>query len=391
MPASTVLRQSFCSASALFRTLIIFKCCWVLLLANLAFADSVNDNVQQQIAKYVQEKYHEGEFHGAVLVAKNGEIIYEAGVGLANSTWGIPNATDIKYPLASITKYLTSIVINQLVASGDIELAKPANLYLREENLGLNPSITIEHLLSHRAGLADHVYDLSDQEYLRLYGNHFVPPRTIVKNMTSRPQKFKPGTSSYYSNTGFVVLGLVIESVTGKPFCQVLKSRVFAPANMHESGCLQNKEVVPRFATSYESDESKLLHVPFDHSNYSDGYAYSTPRDMLKLDIALRNEILLPLALQNKMGKARIFEPWIEEHYGRLNQLGYGYGLASWKIVSSNNQVTYTVVGHGGAGWGSTSTFWRIPKLGVVVIAFSNRSIWPFPVYEELVNLAVAN
>ncbi len=390
MTTGSFAKQYWVPNGVLANALIVLKICLFTLLPDFAFAQNDVEKSRQQMEKYIQERYEKGEFYGSVLVAKNGKVVYEAGMGLADSTWGIPNDTNVKYPLASITKFLTAMITMQLVAAGKIELSKSANDYLADDNLGLDSTITIAHLLSHRAGLADHVYDLSDDEYISQYGRKFVEPSSIVKDMTAQPRRFEAGASSYYSNTGYVVLGLIIESVTGKTFCQVLRNNIFVPAQMHDSGCLEYEAVIPRLATSYELQEGEIIHVPFDHSNFSDGFAYSTLRDMLKLDIALRNEVLLPVSFQNKMSEAQVFDEWVSEHYGQLKSLGYGYGTASWELGSSETQEALTVVGHGGAGWGLTSIYWRVPEQGVVVVAISNRSIWPFPVYAELVRLAIA-
>ncbi len=362
-------------------TVFMLLCC-----ASVAFADQKMISIEERVARHMAQLYNSGQFYGSMLVAKDGVIIYETGMGEANSTWGIKNSPEVKYPIASITKVFTAILTLQLVESGHLQLDQSANRYLPDALSTLDRKITVEHLLTHQSGVEDHVNSLSDQDYINRYGLQAVDPIQIVKDMMQMPVHFEPGHSSSYSNTGYVLLGVILEQVTGKSFCQLLNERILTPAGMTDSGCLFYATVVPSLATAYQVNNGKLTHVDFDQSNFSDGMAYSTVRDMLKLDLALRHGKLLSNSMQRKMSSPKVKEPWVEQHYGALTDLAYGYGVANW--ILQTNQRNYRVSGHGGAGWGVTTLFWRIPEQGIVVVVFNNRSIRPFPNHLPLIKLA---
>ncbi len=357
-------------------------------MVKAGFASQAQNSTQaKQIAEYVAQSYATGQLHGAVLVAREGKIIYEGGVGEANSTWGIPNGPDVKYGLASITKTLTAILVIQQAERGVIRLDDPVKKFLPKLARLLDSRITIGHLLSHRSGIVDFANDLSWAEYEARYLRKRVPPATIVADMLALPLEFEPGEKSDYSNTGYVLLGVLLEAVTGQSYCKLLQEKIFEPAKMTDSGCRSFEAVTTRMATQYVMENGQPLHVQYDHSVYADGMAYSTVRDLLRLDIALREGRLLPPDWQARMAKLRVQDGWIKEHYGQRPSLGYGYGMAIWKMEGAKSSEKVTVIGHGGAGGGLTTVYWRVPEDGIVVAVMSNRSIRPFPTYDALLNI----
>ena len=341
-----------------------------------------------RIAEYVAQAHASGRLHGAVLVARGGDVLYEGGVGAADETWGVPNGPDVKYGLASITKTLTALLVLQQAERGALSLDAPALDYLPRFAGALDPRITLGHLLSHQSGLVDFANDLAWDEFVARYRSRPVLPDSIVADMLARPLEFEPGEGSDYNNTGYVLLGVVLEAVTGRPYCALLREEIFEPAGMADSGCLSFEAVVPRMATQYAMEDGEPRHVRYDHSVHADGLAYSTVRDLFRLDAALRDERLLSAAGQARMATPRVRDAWVAGHYGPRPSLGYGYGIAAWEMPGATPSDSVTVVGHGGAGAGRTTMFWRVPEDGVVVAVLSNRSIRPFPTYAALLDLA---
>ncbi len=176
--------------------------------------------------------------------------------------------------------------------------------------------------------------------------------------------------------------------MTGRPYCALLREEIFEPAGMADSGCRSFEAVIPRMATQYATEDGQPWHVRYDHSVYADGVGYSTVRDLFRLDAALRDGRLLSASGQARMASPRVQDEWVAEHYGPRPSLGYGYGVAVWEMPGAAPSDSVTVVGHGGAGDGLTTVFWRVPQGGVVVAVMSNRSIWPFPTYGALLDLA---
>lgn len=284
-------------------------------------------------------------------------MIYEGGFGLADAAWGVPNAPDVKYHVASVTKMFTALLVMQQVERGVLRLDAPAADYLPNFPVPIDDRITVEHLLTHRSGLVDYVNDLSGDEYKALYEHRRVPADSVVADMASRPLEFEPGQGYDYSNTGYVLLGLLLEAVTGQTYCALLREDVFAPAGMEGSRCIAFEPVVPRLATPYEEEDGVLTRAPFFHANYADGVVYSTVRDLYRFDQALRSGHLLSPALQAAMNTPRVEDDFIGDDYGPGLRHFYGYGVETHRRAGASQSDSVTVAGPGGgyAGWSANA------------------------------------
>jgi CubicO group peptidase (beta-lactamase class C family) len=349
----------------------------------------VNPVVPAALAQTRAERIHElmahyyalGRHHGAVLVAQGGEVVYEGGFGPADATWGIPNAPDVRYGIGSVTKTFTALLVMQQVERGALRLDAPVADYLPDFPAPIDERITLEHLLTHRAGLVDYVNDLGGGEYTARYEHRRVPADSVVADMARRPLKSEPGQGYDYSNTDYVFLGLLLEAVTDKPYCVLLQEEVFGPAGMEGSGCLAFEPVVPRLATPYEKDGG-LTHAPFFHANYADGVVYSTVRDLLRFDQFLLEGRLLSPEMQALMNTPRVEDDWIGDDYGPGLRHFYGYGVETHRRPGASPSDSVTVVGHGGGYTGWSAMLWRVPEDGVVIAVLNNRHIPPL--YPEL-------
>jgi CubicO group peptidase (beta-lactamase class C family) len=330
--------------------------------------------------------YHElGRHHGAVLVAKDGQVIYERGFGLADATWGIRNAPDVKYGIGSVTKTFTALLVMRQVERGGLRLSAPAGDYLPDFTTPLDRRITVEHLLTHRSGLMDYVNDLESDEYTAKYEHRRVPADSVVADMAQRPLKFEPGQQFGYSNTNYALLGLLLEAVTARPYCILLQEEVFTPAAMEASGCLAFEKVVDRLATPYEKNSGVLTHAPFFHANYADGTMYSTVRDLYRFDQALRSGRLLSPEYQALMNTPRTEDDWIGDDYGPGLRHFYGYGVETHRRAGPSPSDSVTVIGHGGGYTGWSAMLWRVPEDGVVFVVINNVHIPPL--YPEIFDI----
>jgi CubicO group peptidase (beta-lactamase class C family) len=242
------------------------------------------------------DKLHEDlEFSGAVLVAVRGSTLLRGAWGLADRRWQVPNHVDTRFDLGSINKSFTRVAIGRLLAAGKLALddtiADQLPDYPNAEAAG---RITIEQLLEHSSGLPDVFGPAFFDSSKALYRG----PHDFFPLFVQEPLLFEPGAGRQYSNAGFMVLGAIIEAVTGKPYPEVIQEWVFSPAGMMDSGFFAHDDPVPNVAEGYTRDRetgrvtSNVLMLPVVGN--SAGSAYSTVDDLARFDAALREHRLLP-------------------------------------------------------------------------------------------------
>ena len=217
-----------------------------------------------EIDKLMQTYYDYGRFNGTVLVAENGKVIFKKGYGLANMEWNIPNKSDTKFRLASITKQFTSMLIMQLVEEGKIKIDSKITDYLPEYRKDTGDKVTIHHLLTHTSGIPSYTNRPGWQEMTQK--RHSVDE--MVQEGCSDNLEFEPGTKFSYNNSGYFLLGAIIEKVTNKPYETVLEEKIFEPVGMKNSGYDHFETIIENRAAGYQKNSDGYIHTPYlDMSN----------------------------------------------------------------------------------------------------------------------------
>ncbi|MEM6348689.1 MAG: serine hydrolase domain-containing protein, partial [Bacteroidota bacterium] len=297
-------------------------------LAALSFACEAQSKEQSSKLEAINElvsTYAEyGQFNGAILVAHEGELVYKQGFGLANMEWEIPNQTDTKFRLGSISKQFTAMLIMQLVAEGKLELNAPLARYLPDYPKENAERITIHQLLTHSAGVPNN-YDSPkpkvDKPDLIIPDNY--RPQDLVAVFSGLPLDFTPGVRFSYSNSGYVVLGYLIEQITEKSFAQVLEEKILQPLGMKNTGIEKHRPLSANRAAGYFQAWGTYYNANYvDMSSvFSAGAIYSTVEDLWLWDQALYEEKLLPKAYLAQIFSQQISDPDYGGHYG------YGWSL----------------------------------------------------------------
>lgn len=233
-------------------------------------------------------------FSGVAHLVKGDRVVYRRAFGLAERRFGVANDLDTKFNIGSISKLFTTVAIGQLVAAGKLELDDRLSRHLPDYPREVADRITIQQLVEHRSGLGDifgEEYDARDRSSLRALAD-FLP---LFKD---KPLRFEPGTDQYYSNAGFVVLGLVIERLTGQSYEDHMEKAVFAPAGMTDTGSSSIDGVIPRLATGYLTrrpgpERSNAASLPGLSS--SAGGGYSTTADLVRFAQAFLSGRLMPV------------------------------------------------------------------------------------------------
>jgi CubicO group peptidase (beta-lactamase class C family) len=314
---------------------------------------------QQEIDRLVT-KYHQlRQFNGAVLVADEKGIVHKKAYGQANFEWQVPNAPDTKFRLGSITKQFTAMVILQLVAEGKLKLDDTLTTHLPDYRKDTGDRITISHLLHHTSGIPS---------YTSLPGfiqNESRNPYTVadfVKKFASGNLEFEPGTKWAYNNSGYFLLGAIIERLTGMTYAQALQQRVFDPLGMKNSGYDVSETVLPKRASGYRLGPDGYANAPYLDMTipYAAGALYSTVEDLYLWDRALYLDKLLPAPLKQQM-----FTPG-------MNQYAHGWIVKPLKLNDGAREIA--TVSHGGGINGFSTLLIRAPERKELVILLDNTS-----------------
>ena len=311
---------------------------------------------EQKIAQFYQDVIANDGFSGGFLVAQNGEIIYENYNGYINykSKEEMTNETPVH--LASISKVITAAVILQLVDEKLLDLDQKVTSLFPEFP---HEAITIRMLLNHRSGLPHYSYF---SENKNIWNSNKTLTNQIILDLLSTkgiPLEYKPNTRFAYCNTNYALLALVVEKITQLDFKTAVKKHVFEPLEMHNSFVLDFENQQELASLTYKSTWQK---VPLDHLDgiYGDKNIYSTPRDVLKLDLALYSDAFI-----SKTSKEEAFKGYSYEKKGVKN---YGLGI---RLNEFDNGTT--VHYHNGWWHGNTTSYITLKKEKVTIIALANK------------------
>ncbi len=315
----------------------------------------------KQIDKLLNQYLEYGQFNGSVLVAEKGKIIYKKGFGMANMEWDIPNEPDTKHRLGSVTKQFTAMLIMQLVAEGKIELEATVSEYLPDYPKSTGEQITIHQLLTHTSGVPSYTRfpnffkDMSRDPY---------SPSDFLKLFTDSTLQFTPGSEFSYSNSGYFLLGAIIEKVTGKSYEQALHEKILSPLQMNHTGYDHHKTIMKNRAAGYEKTGNTFENAPYLDMTipYAAGSMYSTVEDLFLWDQALYTEKLLPNKYMDIMFKSYI--PAFGQHYA------YGWFVGQTPIGNSKDSVQ--TVGHGGGINGFNTIISRIISDKALIVLLNN-------------------
>ena len=316
-------------------------------------------NKAKRIDELISSYNKYGQFNGAALVAENNKVIIKKGYGLANMEWNIPNEPDTKFRLGSITKQFTATVILQLVEQGKLKLDGKLSDYLDAYRKDTGGKVTIHNLLTHTSGIPN--YTALPGFFQNVSRNPFAVTEFIQK-YASGDLEFEPGTKFNYSNSGYFLLGAIIEKVTGKPYEQVLKENIFDPAGMKNTGYDHYDQVINKRAAGYIKTPKGYQNAPYLDMTipYAAGSLYSTVEDLYLWDQALNGDKIL-----SAKSKAAMFTP---------NLSNYGYGFVMANATLGPKKLVVPTIQHGGGINGFNTTIVRLPGDKGLIVLLDNTS-----------------
>jgi len=310
---------------------------------------TANDNITIKADQYLEALVKKDQFSGSVLIAQKGKVVLKKGVGKAVYEFDINNDSNTKFRIGSLTKQFTAMSIMILAEKGRLNVNDNISKFIPDYSSG--DQITIEHLLTHTSGIPDHTELPGYNKERRAYPQKLTQTIDTFKNL---PLQFSPGAKFKYSSSGYILLGYIIEKVSGISYQDFVKNHIFKPLKMDDSGFVESGKVIKRMAHGYNVVDGKIVKAAY--RNISNGHAsgalYSTVDDLYLWDRALYTDGLIGFDSLKKM-----FTPYTQH---------YGYG---WGIVEL---FGYTMVGHNGDTEGFKSNISRFPDAGLCIIVLSN-------------------
>jgi CubicO group peptidase (beta-lactamase class C family) len=257
-----------------------------------------NEDLRRVLSQYFDDLEKQDLFSGAILVQTKGQTLFEGAYGLASRRFGVPNRLDTRFDVGSITKEFTVVAIAQLMMRGKLSLEDKIGRYLPDyKNPEVANRVTIEQLVSHTSGLGD----VFTPEYFKASKLSFRSVQDYLDIFADDPLCFEPGQGKAYSNYGFIVLGAIVEAVSGQRYSDYIRTNIFTPAGMKGSGFFASDEPEPNVAIGYTrlaagggpSDRirNNILQMPVNGA--PDGGSHSTVADLAAFDSALREHRLL--------------------------------------------------------------------------------------------------
>ena len=288
-------------------------------------------------------------FMGTVLVAKGDRLLINQGYGFADLEWNTPNTPDTRFRIASITKQFTAACILILQERGKLKVEAPLKTYLPDTPPAWN-DVTIFNLLTHTAGIPDFI-NLPD------FGNFLTSPQRpeqLIAKIRDKPLQFAPGSDRAYSNAGYVLLGLVIEKVSGEGYADFVKENLLDPAEMRDSGYDTHAAVIHHRASGYTYGQNGFENAPYIDMSipFAAGGLYSTTGDLLRWERALFGGKILSRASLKQMTT-----PFKQN---------YGLGVAIQKRDGD------TIIDHSGSLEGFNTRLIHGERNDLVVVVLSN-------------------
>lgn len=335
----------------------MFRVCYAISLLisiahiNISSAQPLKSRLDSLINKQFSNPNDPG---GVFMIARNGKPIYQKVVGKSNIETRTDLSVESVLQIGSMTKQFTAIAILLLEQEGKLKVEDPMSKYLPDYPNG--HKITIHHLLTHTSGIKD----FTKMKALKEIAQKEMSPKMMVDFFKNEPVDFMPGEKFDYNNSGYIVLGYIIELLTGQSYQDFIEEKIFRKIGMTNSFYASDRKIIPKRAYGYQLKETGLVNKTIINYSvpYSSGALMSTLADLLKWQNALRDHIILKKEYADKAFQA------YQLNNGEMH--GYGYG---WHIRNNEGIITRE---HGGSIFGFKSMAIYIPKEDVYIVGLTN-------------------
>lgn len=334
---------------------------------------AVAQTIESKIDSLLLPMFEEDEPGGVFLVSKDCEPIYRKAFGKSNIELDVNMTPDNVFQIGSITKQFTAIAIMILEEQGKLKVSDLISKYIPDYPNGNN--ITIHHLLTHTSGIKD----FTKMKSIMSIAKRDMAPKELVDFFKNEPVDFEPGEQFFYNNSGYVVLGYIIELVSGNTYKDFIETNIFEKLEMNNSRYASDREIVKNRAYGYHNKGMFTNKMPVSLSiPYASGSLMSSVDDMLKWQNAINDKLLL-----NEKTLQKVFTNYTLNNGDSIN---YGYG---WHLKNIDGVPTRE---HGGSIFGFKSMGVYVPSLDIYIIGFSNCDCnSPTKVTRDIATLLINN
>ena len=319
---------------------------------------TVDDALAKRIDVVMAEIYKPGEPGAAIIVRKDGRTIFRKGYGMADMELGVPVEPDMVFRLGSITKQFTAVSILMLAEQGKLSLQDEITKFLPDLPTQ-GRTITIEHLLTHTSGLKSYT-NLS--EWLPLWRKDMTV-REIIDLTRDKPMEFAPGERWNYNNTGYVLLGAVIEKVSGLTYEDYVNKMMFGPLGLKHSYYGNAERIIPRRIPGYQMGKDGFVNAPY--LSMTQPYAAGSILSSVD-DLAIWNDAVFSGKLIKKEWLDKAFTPYPLKNG---ESTGYGFG---WFIA---NYQGHRIIEHGGGIHGFSTYEMTLPEDRIFLAILTNSAV----------------
>lgn len=330
---------------------------YLLAAITVLILNSQSISYAQNLAKIdslLQEKYPDNVPGAAFLISRNGNIIYKKAFGLANLELNAQMKTDNVFEIASMTKQFTAISILMLKERGQLHLDDEITKFIPDYPTN-GHKITIHHLLTHTSGIKD----FTSVKGLNAIANQDLTPLELIDFFKNEPVDFIPGEKFKYSNSGYLILGYIIEKITGQNYADFVEKEIFEELAMTSSQYASHIEVIENRASGYHNKDGYVNNRKISFTlPYASGSLMSNVNDMFKWQEAIKNHLLI--------SKETTEKAFINYSLNNGEPINYGYG---WHIEEINGAPSRE---HGGHLFGFKSMGVYLPNEDIYVIGLNN-------------------
>ena len=338
-----------------------------LVFVGLSNNPTTAQNRAEQLDQLMGKYFEYGKFNGSILVSMDGVTFLNKGYGLANMEWNQNNAPNTKHRLGSVTKQFTALLILQLAEKGQLDLHKPISTYLPDYPKKTGDIITIHHLLTHASGIPNYT---AIDGLIKEHSMDNFSPVEFLDFFKDLDLEFEPGTQFNYSNSGYFLLGYILETISGMNYGDLLVNQIFQPLGMNDTGFDSHSAIIANRAAGYEKRRRSYVNARYlDMSAvYAAGFMYSTTEDLAKWDAALYT---------NKLLTAEYMDLFLKPHQETKEGFNYGYGWAHGDLPIGTSADLATVISHDGGINGFNTRITRIVKDKILIVMLNNTGAAP--------------